>query len=75
MPIIYRFNNVDNLDEYEYYPFKLTGKFLYDKEVYLGPVSKVDPNEKSVKSTGMFSEPNVTSGYNVISAFQIADTE
>lgn len=59
----------------EYYPVKVKGKFLYEKEFLMGPRSLILGGEAvSEKSGGIFSRKFGT-GYYVITPFKLEDRE
>lgn len=58
----------------EYRPVRVRGRFLHDREVYLGPRSLIDDKKTSQKAS-VFSSANQTSGYQVITPFKLEDRE
>ncbi|KAF7275789.1 hypothetical protein GWI33_011261 [Rhynchophorus ferrugineus] len=62
---------VDNL---EYRPVHVRGKFLHDKEIYMGPRSLLVKGDASTQSA-LFSGNSTSQGYLVITPFKLEDRE
>lgn len=63
--------DLDELENKEYYPVKVKGKFLYEKEFLIGPRSLILNGEAvSEKGGGVFSGKSST-GYYVITPFEV----
>ncbi|XP_070157835.1 surfeit locus protein 1 isoform X1 [Polyergus mexicanus] len=68
-------SDLDELKHKEYYPVKVKGKFLYEKEFLIGPRSLIlDGEAISEKSGGIFSRKSGT-GYYVITPFKLEDRD
>ncbi|XP_012224940.1 surfeit locus protein 1 isoform X2 [Linepithema humile] len=64
-------SDLDELKNKEYYPVKVKGKFLYEKEFLIGPRSLILNGEAvSERGGGVFSSKSNT-GYYVITPFEI----
>ncbi|KAL6430987.1 hypothetical protein ACFW04_007034 [Cataglyphis niger] len=67
-------SDLDELKHKEYYPVKVKGKFLYEKEFLMGPRSLILGGEAvSEKSGGIFSRKGT--GYYVITPFKLEDRD
>jgi len=66
-------DNWKQLSDMEYSKVKVTGKFLHDKEMLMGPRSLILPNE-SERAGGLFSQRDTGNGYLVITPFQLSNT-
>lgn len=65
--------NLDDLEQMEYQTVKVRGRYLHDREIYLGPRSLITP-EDDQKGGGVFSKAS-NSGYYVITPFKIEGRE
>ena len=66
-------DNLDDLEEMEYQTVSVTGQFLHEKEMFLGPRSLIKPDGGETGG-GLMSQKN-TSGYLVITPFKLADRD
>ncbi|CAL7949253.1 unnamed protein product [Xylocopa violacea] len=64
--------NLENLETLEYYPIKVKGTFLYDKEFIVGHRSLLVNGVPAVTNTFMGTNPR---GYHVITPFKLADRD
>lgn len=62
------------LNDMEFRPVKVTGYFLNDRELYLGPRSFIAKGD-STSGSGLFSKDSKGIGYHVITPFQIDGRE
>ncbi|XP_018335365.1 surfeit locus protein 1 [Agrilus planipennis] len=66
--------DLNEVAKLEYRPVHVKGKFLHDKELYVGPRSFIKDGEASTEGS-VFSEGNVHSGYNVITPLKLSDRD
>lgn len=66
-------DDLDHVQNMEYQTVSVTGHFLHDKEMYLGPRSLIKPN--GVESAGGLISKSSQSGYLVITPFQLESRE
>ena len=81
--IIISFHSLEDLRDMEYRKVILKGKFLHDKELYIGPRSLISdgsgassdsgPKASGILSSGLMSSSQ--SGYFVITPFKLADSK
>lgn len=67
-------DDLDHLSSMEYQTVSVTGHFLHDKELYLGPRGLLKPGGKET-SGGLISQQNSSSGYLVITPFKLENRE
>lgn len=65
-------DNLDDLQSMEYQTIRVKGKFLHDKELFLGPRGFIKPGAAETGG-GLISQQNTSSGYLVITPFKLAD--
>lgn len=65
--------NLDQLESMEYQTVAVTGHFLHDKEMYLGPRSLIN-QDGSESGGGLMSQKN-SSGYLIITPFKLDNRE
>lgn len=58
----------------EYYPVKIVGTFLYEKEFYVGFRSLLIDG-KSAGNNALYKKQDPQLGYHVITPFKLADRE
>ncbi|XP_033325836.2 surfeit locus protein 1 [Megalopta genalis] len=67
-------NDLQQLEEMEYYPFKVKGTFLYDQEFPIGPRSLIVDGDSS--SQGSFlGNKDTYQGYYIITPFKLSDQD
>lgn len=66
-------DNLDDLEAMEYQTVSVTGHFLHDKEMYLGPRGLIKPDSADTGG-GLMSQKN-TSGYLVITPLKLEGRE
>jgi surfeit locus 1 family protein len=57
----------------EYHRLTLTGRFLHDKEMHLGPRGRCDTPANSSSAGGVFSS-GTSSGFHILTPFQLQDS-
>lgn len=67
-------DNLEDLESMEYETVKVTGRFLHDKEMYLGPRGLIKPNGEETGG-GLISQKNSSSGYLVVTPFKLEGRE
>lgn len=66
-------HSLTELNNMEYQTVKVSGYFLHDKELYLGPRTLIEPAENSKKGGVLTIAPK--SGYLVITPFKLNNRE
>lgn len=66
--------SLSDLNDMEYRQVKVRGRFLHDKELYMGPRSFIDEASSMAKGS-VFSTQNPGSGFLVITPFKLDDRE
>jgi surfeit locus 1 family protein len=64
-------DNLDDLETMEYQTVKMRGRFIHDKELYLGPRSLIKSDDHKSQGGGIFSQQSSSSGYQVITPFKL----
>lgn len=67
-------DNLDDLNAMEYQTVAVTGHFLHDKEMFLGPRGLIKPDGEESKG-GLISQQNTSSGYLIITPFKLDNRE
>lgn len=67
-------NNLEELENMEYLPIKVKGKFLHDKEILIGPRALIDNDSAAARVGSLVSDPKKNQGWLVITPFRLADT-
>lgn len=65
------FFSLDELQHKEYYPVKVNGKFLYEKEFLIGPRSLILDGEAVGERGGGILSSKSSTGYYVITPFEV----
>lgn len=63
----------DEIEKLEYFPVHVRGKFLHDKEIYIGPRSLLVEGDASTKSSLISKGQSTSQGYLVITPLQLSD--
>ncbi|XP_078038394.1 surfeit locus protein 1 [Augochlora pura] len=66
--------NLQQLEEMEYYPFKVKGIFLYDQEFPVGPRSLIMDGDSTTQGS-LFGNKNTHQGYHIITPFKLSDSD
>jgi surfeit locus 1 family protein len=66
-------DNLDELDNMEYQTVKVRGRFIHDREIFLGPRSLITQEDEQ-KGGGVFSQAS-NSGYYVVTPFKLEGRE
>lgn len=66
---------MEDIKELEYRPVHVRGRFLHDKELYLGPRSLLTAGDASTESRLISGKTNKAQGYLVVTPFKLADRE
>ncbi|XP_063837765.1 surfeit locus protein 1 [Ostrinia nubilalis] len=67
-------NKFEELENMEYLPVKVRGKFLHDKEIAIGPRSLIE-NESALSRVGsLVSDPKKNQGWLIVTPFEVADS-
>lgn len=67
-------DNLDDLESMEYETVAVSGHFLHDKEMFLGPRGLIKPNGAETGG-GLISQKNSSSGYLIVTPFKLDDRE
>ena len=67
-------DDLDDLSSMEYQTVSVTGHFLHDKELYLGPRGLIKPDGGDTGG-GLISQQNSSSGYQIITPFKLENRE
>lgn len=67
--------NLNDIEQLEYYPVHVQGCYLHDKEIHMGPRTLLEGGDASTSSSLMSSNQNKTQGYLVITPFKLDDRE
>ncbi|XP_037906479.1 SURF1-like protein [Hermetia illucens] len=67
--------NLEELNSMEYRPVKVRGKFLHDKELYMGPRSFIHPYGAESKSSLMTPPRDDNVGYHVVTPLKLSGRE
>lgn len=67
--------NLEEIDKLEYIPVHVRGKFLHDKEIYLGPRTLLSKGSSSTESTLISDRSRSSQGYLVITPFKLEDRD
>lgn len=71
--MIYSCFSLEEIKDLEYKPVRVKGRFLHDKEMYMGPRSLLSGGDASTNSSLMTNKNNT--GYLVITPFKLEDRE
>lgn len=63
-------DDLEDLQSMEYEPVTITGHFLHEKEMFLGPRGLIKPDDKETGG-GLISQKNASSGYLVVTPFKL----
>lgn len=66
--------DLNHLEAMEYQTVEVTGRFLHDKEMYLGPRGYIRPDGGESQG-GLMSQQNNSSGYLIITPFKLDNRE
>ncbi|XP_076380996.1 SURF1-like protein [Megalopta genalis] len=72
--IVTPFKFLQQLEEMEYYPFKVKGAFLYDQEFLIGPRSLTVDGDSSTQGS-FLGNKDTYQGYYIITPFKLSDQE
>lgn len=67
--------SLDDLDEMEYCPVRVHGKFLHEKELVLGPRSLVKKGRHEKSGGGVMTQQDSSTGYLIITPFKLEGRE
>ncbi|KAK4877120.1 hypothetical protein RN001_009626 [Aquatica leii] len=67
--------SLEEISQLEYYPVRVRGQFLHDKEVYLGPRSLLQHGDAVTKSSLISKGQSASQGYLVVTPFKLEDRE
>lgn len=62
------------MEDLEYYPVKVRGKFVHDKEILIGPRALIDETEGAARAGSLMSDPKRNQGWLVVTPFMLADS-
>lgn len=65
-------DDLDHLEAMEYQTVAVTGRFIHEKEMFLGPRGLIKP-DGAESGGGLISQQNSTSGYLIITPFKLED--
>ncbi|XP_030762786.1 surfeit locus protein 1 [Sitophilus oryzae] len=68
-------DNLEELSQLEYNPIHVRGKFLHDKEIYLGPRSLLSKGEATSQSSLITTGGSNSQGYLVVTPFKLEDRD
>lgn len=66
-------HSLSELESMEYRPIRVTGKFLHNRELLMGPRSLITPKDEH--KGGLLTQQDTSIGYLIITPFQLDNTE
>lgn len=66
-------SSADEIAKLEYFPVHVKGRFVHDKEIYIGPRSLLVEGDASTQSSLISKGQNTNQGYLVVTPFELSD--
>lgn len=73
--MIFKFHSLDSLNDLEYRPVRVRGKFLHDRELFLGTRSLIEHDGKLQRAKFMSAQNPSSNGYLVVTPFKLEGRE
>ncbi|XP_026331423.1 surfeit locus protein 1 isoform X2 [Hyposmocoma kahamanoa] len=67
--------NIEELNDMEYMPVKVRGKFIHDKEFLIGPRALIENGSTSARFGSLVSDPKTNQGWLVVTPFKLTNGE